>query len=124
MRTAVVGHMEWAEFLPVERVPRQGEIVEPVDSFVEPAGGGGVSAVQLARLAGDCTFFTALGDDAIADGVERRLGELGVDVRAVRRKGKPTRRAFVYLDADGERTITTVGERIHPVRADDELPWD
>ena len=123
MRAAVVGHMEWTEFLPVERVPLPGEIVEPTESFVEPAGGGSVAAVQLARLAGDCTFFTALGDDEIAERAEARLGELGVDVRAVRRPGKPTRRAFVYLDAHGERTITTVGERIHPTRADD-LPWD
>jgi ribokinase len=123
MRTAVIGHMEWTEFLPVERVPLQGEIVEPADCFVEPAGGGAVAAVQLARLAGDCTFFTALGDDEPGRHAADRLGALGVDVRAVHRAGKPTRRAFVYLDADGERTITTVGERIHPLRADD-LPWD
>jgi ribokinase len=123
MRTAVVGHLEWTEFLPVERVPRQGEIIEPQECFAEPAGGGAVAAVQLARLSGDCTFFTAVGDDENGRRVERHLGELGVRVRDVRRAGKPTRRAFVYLDSDGERTITTIGERIHPVRADD-LPWD
>ena len=123
MRTAVVGHVEWVDFVRVARLPRQGEILEPHESFAEPAGGGAVAAVQLARLAGECTFFTAVGDDENGRRVERRLSELGVDVRAVRRRGKPTRRAFVYLDADGERTITTVGERLHPVRADD-LPWD
>jgi ribokinase len=123
MRTAVVGHLEWAEFVTVERLPRQGEILETTSNFEEPAGGGAVAAVQLARLAGECTFFTALGDDEEGRRVERRLGELGVEVRAVHRPGRPTRRAFVYLDADGERTITTVGERIHPVFADD-LPWD
>jgi ribokinase len=55
--------------------------------------------------------------------VERRLSELGVTVHAVHRAGKPTRRAFVYLDDDHERTITTVGDRLRPVR-DDDLPWD
>jgi ribokinase len=115
--------MEWTEFLPVERIPHQGEIIEPTESFVEPAGGGAVASVQLARLAGDCTFFTALGDDEMGRRAEERLTELGVDVRAVRRRQDPTRRAFVYLDADGERTITTVGRRIAPLRADD-LPWD
>jgi ribokinase len=123
MRAAVIGHLEWTEFLPVERVPRQGEILETTESFTEPAGGGAVSAVQLARLTGDCTFFTAVGDDEIGHQVEQRLGELGVRVHAVHRSEAPTRRAFVYLDSDGERTITTVGERIHPLRADD-LPWD
>jgi ribokinase len=123
MRAAVVGHLEWSEFLPVERVPRPGEILETTESFTEPAGGGAVSAVQLARLAGDCTFFTAVGDDHNGRRVERRLGELGVRVHAVHPPDKPTRRAFVYLDAGGERTITTIGERIHPLRHDD-LPWD
>ena len=33
------------------------------------------------------------------------------------------RRAFVYLDDDGERTITTLGERLVP-HGDDPLPWD
>jgi ribokinase len=122
MRTAVVGHLEWTEFLPVERVPRQGEILETQESFAEPAGGGAVAAVQLARLAGDCTFFTAVGDDEEGRRVEQRLAELGVRVYDVHRPDKPTRRAFVYLDSDGERTITTIGERIHPLR-DDDLPW-
>jgi ribokinase len=123
MRVAVVGHLEWVEFLPVERVPLQGEILETRESFSEPAGGGAVAAVQLARLAGGCTFFTAVGSDVLGARVEERLAQLGVTVHAVHRDDQPTRRAFTYLDAGGERTITTVGERIHPVRADD-LPWD
>ena len=123
MRTAVVGHLEWTEFLPVERVPLQGEILETTHSFAEPAGGAAVAAVQLARLAGGCTLFTAVGDDEHGHRVAGRLGELGVHVEAVQRSDHPTRRAFVYVDGDGERTITTLGERIHPVRADD-LAWE
>jgi ribokinase len=123
MRAAVIGHLEWVEFMPVERVPLAGEILETESSFTEPAGGGAVAAVQLARLAGECTFYTALGDDENGRRVERRLAELGVRVVAMHRARTPTRRAFVYLDSRGERTITTLGERIHPVRADD-LPWD
>jgi ribokinase len=122
MRTAVIGHLEWCEFLPVERVPRAGEILETESSFTEPAGGGAVAAVQLARLSGDCTFFTAVGDDENGHRVEERLAELGVHVHAVHRPDQPTRRAFVYLDADGERTITTIGERLEP-SGDDDLDW-
>lgn len=124
MRTAVVGHVEWTEFAPVERVPQPGEIVEVASSFEVPAGGGSVSAVQLARLSGDCTFFTALGDDELARRAVDGLGELGVRVEAAIRPGKRTRRAFTYLDAHGERTITTLGERHAPVRADADLPWE
>ena len=50
MKFAVVGHVEWVEFAVVDRVPPQGTIgfaTEP--TFREPAGGGGVAAVQLRR---------------------------------------------------------------------------
>jgi ribokinase len=121
MRVAVVGHVEWIEFARVERVPRPGEIVHALESWEEPAGGGAVAAVQLERLAGGCLFLTALGDDALGHRAKRRLEELGVRVEAVWRP-EPQRRGFVHLDADAERTITVMGERVGP-HGDDPLPW-
>jgi ribokinase len=123
VRTAVVGHVEWVEFASVERVPAPGEIIVAGDTFFEPAGGGGVAAVKLAGLAGDCTLYTALGDDEQGERSRRRLTELGVRVEAAVRPGQRTRRAFTYVDARGERTITVIGERLQPER-DDDLPWD
>lgn len=122
MRTAVVGHVEWIEFAHVEHVPRAGDIVHATDPWEEPGGGGAVSAVQLARLAGDCTFYTALGDDERGVWSRRRLTELGVRVQSATRD-EPTRRGVVFVDAHGERTITTLGRRLEPTDADD-LPWD
>jgi ribokinase len=122
MRTAVVGHMEWIEFGRVERVPAAGEIVHATDAWEEPGGGGAVAAVQLARLAGACTFFTALGEDERGAWTRRELSRLGVRVEASTRE-EPTRRASVLVDANGERTITTLGRRLEPSAADD-LPWD
>lgn len=121
MRVAVVGHVEWIEFARVERVPAPGEIVHASNAWEEPAGGGAVAAVQLARLAGECLFLTALGDDAQGHRAKWELEALGVRVEAAWRK-EPHRRAFVYLDADAERTITVMGERLGP-RATDPLPW-
>src|SRR4051794_36630462 len=123
MRTAVVGHVEWVEFASVARVPRQGEIVTARGSFSEPAGGGGVAAVQLARLAGECTLYTALGDDDVGRRARGRLESLGVRVVAAIRTGEPTRRAFTFVDDAGERTITVLGKRLQPER-DDPLAWD
>lgn len=122
MRVAVVGHVEWVEFVQGDHVPVAGEIVHASDSFEEPAGGGAVAAVQLARMAGGATLLTALGDDELAERTRRRLGELGVEVDAASRRG-PTRRAHTFLDAQGERTITTIGERLEP-RGGDPLGWD
>jgi ribokinase len=124
MRVAAIGHLEWVEFADVERVPKPGEIVTVRDSFFEPAGGAAVTAVQLARLAGERgLFFTSLGDDEIGHRALERLERLGLTVRVAWRDDKPTRRAFTYLDDGGERTITVIGERLAP-RGDDDLPWD
>jgi ribokinase len=123
MRTAVVGHLEWTWFARVPRVPAQGEIAHSTSDFEAPAGGGAVAAVQLARLAGECTFYTALGDDDLAARAIDGLSRLGVRVEAAVREGTRTRRAVTFLDDAGERTITTLGERLHPTRAD-LLPWD
>jgi ribokinase len=119
---AVVGHVEWAEFARVERMPAAGEIVHAEDSWQEPAGGGAVAAVQLARLAGDCLFITALGDDDLGRRAKTELEKHGVRIAAAWRT-EPQRRAFVHLDADAERTITVIGERMGPHGTDD-LPWE
>jgi ribokinase len=121
MRTCVVGHTEWVEFGHLERVPAAGDIVHATDAWEEPGGGGAVAAVQLARLSGSCSFFTALGDDERGAWSRRRLEGLGVRVEAATRS-EPTRRAVVFVDANGERTITTLGQRLAPSAADD-LPW-
>lgn len=118
---AVVGHAEWAEFVSVEHVPKPGEIVHAEEVARQAAGGGAVAAVQIARLNGSCLFLTALGDDEIADLVAPSLEARGVEVHAARR-ASPQRRAFVHLDSDGERTITTVGDR-QGARGGDDLPW-
>ena len=57
MNVAVVGHVEWIEFVRVESVPRPGEIVGAQETWEEPAGGGGVAAVELARLAGEAALY-------------------------------------------------------------------
>ncbi len=122
MRTAVVGHVEWVEFARVARVPKAGEIVCALEWWEEPAGGGSVAAVQLFKLAGDCTFFTALGRDATGKRAHLELEALGPRVEAARRP-TTTRRGVAFIDASGERTITVLGERLEP-RGDDSLPWD
>jgi ribokinase len=103
-------------------MPHAGEIVHALDSAEEPAGGGAVAAVQLARLAGECLFLTALGDDDLGHRAERDLERMGVRVRAAWRD-EPQRRAFVHVDSTAERTITVIGDRMGP-RGEDELPWD
>jgi ribokinase len=121
-RFAVVGHVEWIELMRVERVPKPGEIVHATEWWEEAGGGGAVASVQIAKLAGACEFFTALATDDLGRRAQERLEELGVTVFAASREGDQ-RRGYVYLDGDGERTITIMGERIVP-HGDDDLPWE
>src|SRR5688572_3861694 len=122
MRVAVVGHVEWVEFLKLDQVPRAGAIVHTTSMLQVAAGGGGVAAVQLARWTGACRFYTALGDDELGHRTLAELRQRGVDVHAVFRP-RPQRRAITLIDTDRERTILVIGER-HVPHAGDPLPWD
>lgn len=121
MRFAVVGHVEWVEFVRVDRAPAQGEIIHARGHWEEPGGSGAVAAVQIAKLAGSCELYTSLGDDEAGRRVIERLTAEGVRVRAAL-GDEPTGRAFTYLDDAGERTITVLGEKLVP-RLEDTLPW-
>jgi ribokinase len=122
MRVAVLGHVEWIDFVIVDRLPEPGEIVTAKETWGEAAGGGGVAAVQLARLAGAATFFTALGEDEFGQRSAEQLASLGVRLE-VDWQATPQRRGFTYLDADRERTITLLGPKLRPRRSAP-LPWD
>ena len=113
MRYAVVGHTEWVEFARVPEMPHAGDIVHATDTWQEPAGGGAVIARQVARLAGSCVFFTAVGDDEIGHATAERLTELGVTLE-IQDAGRPSRRAWTHVDAAGERAITLLSEKLLP----------
>jgi ribokinase len=80
-----------------------------------------VAAVQLVRLAGAATLFTALGGDERGRRSAHELAGLGVRVEAVFRQ-EPQRRAITLVEKNGERTITVIGDRMVP-RGSDELPF-
>jgi ribokinase len=122
MRCAVVGHVEWIDFVRVERVPRPGEIVTALESWPEAAGGGAVAAREFLRLGAETTFFTALGNDVVGRRAERELRAMGLRLEVAARDA-PQRRGFTFLDHAGERTITVIGEKLVPHGADP-LAWE
>lgn len=122
MRVAVVGHVEWVDFLHVDRVPRTGAIVQASDSWQAAAGGGADAAVQLRKLAGSASLYTALGDDPLGRSAFDELTGRGVHVEAVW-SDDPQRRAVCFLDSTGERTIALLGPKL-VAHGDDPLPWD
>jgi ribokinase len=118
----VVGHVEWVRFAEVERLPDQGAILTAHDSWEEPAGGGADAARELVRLGAEVDFFVAVGNDEIGARAREALETLGCRVHAAVRD-EPQRLGFTYVDAQGERTITLMGPKLHP-HGSDPLPWD
>jgi ribokinase len=123
MRLGVVGHVEWVEFVRVEHVPVPGDIVHALETWEEAAGGGAVAAVQLLNLNGSVQLFTSLGNDELGRRAREELTARGVTVHAVAAP-EAQRRAFTYVDGDGERTITVLGRKLVPLGADATLPWE
>ena len=121
-RIGVIGHIEWVDFLPVPRFPRQGEVIHAEGGFLRAGGGGGVAASVLTEIGAEIDFFTALGDDVYGHAALAQLEERGVHMHVAWR-AEPTRRAVTLLEPSGERTIVTLGERLEP-RGSDELDWD
>jgi ribokinase len=123
MQLAVVGHVEWVEFARVEHAPEAGEIVHAIETWEEPAGGGGVAAVQIANLNGSCLLFTALADDDLGRRSREELESRGVTVHSGH-AGGTQRRALTHVDEGGERTITVLGSKLLPSGEDGTLPWE
>jgi len=122
MKAAVVGHVEWMEFVPVEHVPSPGEIVHAAESWEQAAGGGVVAAAQFVQLADSVQFFTALGSDDRGERARLELEARGIEVHATS-AGAPQRSGITFVDETGERTITTIGAKLHPRGHDESLPW-
>jgi ribokinase len=123
VRAAVVGHVEWIDFIRVEEVPRPGEIVHASEAWSEAAGGGAVAAVQLMNLGCETSFFTALGDDDLGRRAHDELEAKGLRLH-VSWVAEPQRRGVTYVDDSGERTITVIGDKHRPHGGDGSLPWE
>ena len=122
MRLAVVGHVEWCTFLRVEALPRPGGIVHVEEVWEEAGGGGAVAAAELARLAGGAALYTALGGDDAGRRARAQLESLGIAVHAAATE-EPQRRATVFVDGDGERTIAVIGRKLVPEGHARGVPW-
>jgi ribokinase len=123
MRLAVVGHVEWVDFVVAARLPRPGEILHAASAHEGPAGGGGMAAYAMRSLSGGCAFYCAVGEDARGSRTVQELGAAGIAVAGAVHAGRDQRRTVTYLTTgDGERTITVLGPRLVP-HGDDPLDW-
>ena len=123
LRFAVVGHVEWINFLEVDCLPKAGLISHSKRSLELPAGGGSVIAKTLREITtGDVHFFTSLGNDFHGMQTKEIFEKMGIHLHVAWRN-YPTRKGFSLIDKSGERSITIVGDRLAP-SSKDNLNWN
>ena len=122
LKFAVVGHIEWVNFIEVDLLPKPGLISHSRKSLEYPAGGGSLIAQRLRELTkGEVHFFTALGKDFYGNQCINILEKMGIKLHVAWRS-KPTRKGFSVIDSQGERSITIIGDRLAPNHKDN-LDW-
>ena len=123
LRFAVIGHVEWMNFLEVDSLPKAGLISHSKRSLEMPAGGGGVIAKTLREITtGDVHFFTSLGHDFYGIQTKEIFKKMGIHLHIAWRNS-PTRKGISLVDQSGERSITIVGDRLAP-SSKDNLNWE
>ena len=122
LKFAVIGHIEWINFIEVDNLPKPGLISHSIQSIEYPAGGGSVIAKRLRELTNnEVHFFTALGNDFYGKQCLNILEKMGIKLH-VTWHDKPTRKGFSLIDSEGERSITIIGDRLAPTYKDN-LDW-
>ena len=89
-----------------DRAPRMGETIMGNSFALGPGGKGSNQAVAAARLGGDVSLITRLGDDAFADLAEATWTDAGVVSAATRDSGSYTGAAYIFVEeASGDNAI-------------------
>jgi len=123
VRVAVVGYVEWTEYVTLDDVPRPGWRLRSRGVLEAPGASASVVAVQLAKLGARAELFTTLAKDPNAERMARFFAEQGVEVHAAERPGiQPRSLALLDLGAN-ERSLIAFDRANEPALAD-RLPWE
>ena len=123
LKFAVIGHIEWINFLSVDKLPNPGIITHAKKSIELPAGGGSLIAKTLSELTNnEVHFFTSLGNDYYGKKSCEYFEKVGLKLHIAWRN-EPTRKGFSIIDNHGERSITIIGKRLSPSFSDN-LDWN
>ncbi len=89
-----------------DRIPRPGETILGGTFKMNPGGKGANQAVAAARLGGDISFVSSIGDDIFGKESLNNFNEAGIDSQYVGiQTGTPSGVALILVDAKGENSI-------------------
>jgi ribokinase len=102
----VVGSTNLDTSLRVQTLPRPGETVIAVESFIGLGGKGANQAVAAALAGATTAFIGCVGSDDVGSSVRGMLEKAAVDSTYLATHSTlPTGRAFIAVDAAGENSI-------------------
>lgn len=105
-RIVVIGSSNTDMVISMERLPLPGETLIGGDFLMNPGGKGANQAVAAARLGGNVTFMTKVGNDAFGSRAISLYKAEGMDVRHVLMDEQhPSGVALIMVDAHGENCI-------------------
>ena len=105
----VLGSTNMDFVVEVDRMPQVGETLMSLRFDRIPGGKGANQACACARLGGDITFLSAVGQDDLGEKALAQLIDSGADCTEVARVGSlSTGMAIIYVDRVGNNSIVVV----------------
>jgi ribokinase len=105
-KIVVVGSSNMDMVVKTHHIPVPGETVLSGSFFMNPGGKGANQAVAVARLGGEVTFISKMGNDVFGKQFSQLFSEEGIDTRyIVSDEDLPSGVALITVDEVGENSI-------------------
>jgi sulfofructose kinase len=114
-RTLCVGHAVQDFVFSTPQIPQLAEKHRATGFSIVGGGPAATAAVAISKLGGHAQLVARVGDDVIADAIQRELEGYGVDCRHLHRfPGFQSSVSAVFVDARGERLIVNHTDALLP----------
>lgn len=105
-KIVVIGSSNMDMVVKAERIPVPGETILSGSFFMNPGGKGANQAVAAARLGGDVTFISKLGNDMFGQQFSQLFKKENMDISClITDKALPSGVALITVDQYGENSI-------------------
>jgi ribokinase len=105
-RIIVIGSSNTDMVIKSKKLPAPGETILGGTFLMNPGGKGANQAVAAARLGGDVTFITKIGNDMFGSEAEDLFGKENIDTRFIIKDiNNPSGVALIIVDENGENSI-------------------
>jgi ribokinase len=105
-KIAVLGSANTDMVIVADHFPAPGETLLGGKFLLNPGGKGANQAVAAARLGGNVSFISRVGEDIFGEETLQHLQKEGIDTQGVKRHhSEPSGVALITVDKEGENTI-------------------